>query len=356
MSSPTKPLFPVHQNGRTGYIEATGQVSIPITLVAAGPFSEGLAAVHTSRQFPMRDSESKWGYIDSTGRIVIQPKFQLPKIITGSIDLHFSEGLAAGGNGRKCGYINREGEYTIDPIFDGCSAFSGGVAIVQQKSQYGCINMRGEFLVPLQPYLLFGFREGRAPILVDEKYGFIDEGGNMIVAPVYSGKSIHPCAYGFHEGLAAVESWAGVGFVDRAGAIVIPPRETGITELTQQLDGFLFSEGRAAFAYRNSWGYLDRDGSFAISPAYERAGAFSEGLAAVYSNGLWKYIDTQGFIRFIVPDQEPDRQSFFSANMMFCGRFENGLAPIHILEDRFGVPAALGYLNKDGKYVWAPSV
>ena len=100
---------------------------------------------------------------------------------------------------------------------------------------------------------------------------------------------------------------------------------------------------------------MDRSGAFAIPSAYEAIGAFSEGLAAVYSDGLWKYVDSDGTVKFTVPDQERCKQGFLGGPYIPCGRFKDGLAPIHILGEDFGVPSALGYLNRTGEYVWAPS-
>ena len=201
----------------------------------------------------MRDTESKWGYIDPTGEYVIRPQFQMPIIVTGRIDVHFSEGFAAGGGTDENVVISMQPVSTRSiRYFDGCSAFSDGLAVVQQNFRYGCINKRGELRVPFHSYLLFGFREGRAPILVDGRYGFIDQDGVAIIPPVWSGESIHPSVYGFHEGLAAVESEAGVGFLGVAGAIAIAPRLTGGSGFNQQPDGFLFSEGLAAFSLEGS--------------------------------------------------------------------------------------------------------
>jgi hypothetical protein len=70
--------------------------------------------------------DGKWGYIDSTGALKIQPQFD-----GGG---PFSEGLAAVGvneNGvTKCGYIDETGDWVIQPQFDNARPFSGGVARV----------------------------------------------------------------------------------------------------------------------------------------------------------------------------------------------------------------------------------
>ncbi|MGV2904155.1 WG repeat-containing protein, partial [Achromobacter sp. AGC25] len=61
-----------------------------------------------------------------------------------------------------------------------------------------------------------------------------------------------------------------------------------------------YSEGLAAVLTGSAddpagvWGYLDKQGRMAITPAYAEASPFQNGLAAVSQDGLWGYIDTRG--------------------------------------------------------------
>src|SRR6266487_5304008 len=52
-----------------GYIDRTGKMVIQQQFVTAGDFSEGLAQVRRD------DREQKWGFIDKTGKIVIAVQF-----------------------------------------------------------------------------------------------------------------------------------------------------------------------------------------------------------------------------------------------------------------------------------------
>lgn len=64
-------------------------------------FGEGLVAVKLN---------GKWGFIDKSGKIVIESKFD-----SGG---HFSEGLAGVGLNGKWGFIDKNGEFVIEPKFD----------------------------------------------------------------------------------------------------------------------------------------------------------------------------------------------------------------------------------------------
>ncbi|MGC1648891.1 MAG: WG repeat-containing protein [Candidatus Sulfotelmatobacter sp.] len=59
-------LFPVMNRGRGGFINRSGQVVIPLCFDAVGDFSEGLARF---------ERDGNWGYIDTRGSVVIEPKF-----------------------------------------------------------------------------------------------------------------------------------------------------------------------------------------------------------------------------------------------------------------------------------------
>ncbi|MEO0020342.1 MAG: WG repeat-containing protein [candidate division WOR-3 bacterium] len=71
--------------------------------------------------FPVKVKD-KWGYIDKTGNLVINPQFDDA--------WSFSEGLAVVQIGDKLGYIDKTGNLVISPQFAFASAFSEGLAAV----------------------------------------------------------------------------------------------------------------------------------------------------------------------------------------------------------------------------------
>ena len=81
-------LFPIRQNGKRGYIDKTGKIVINPEFDDGGSFSEGLAWVNIGGKLNEHGGVKggKYGYIDKTGNIVINPQFD----VAGD----FSDGLA----------------------------------------------------------------------------------------------------------------------------------------------------------------------------------------------------------------------------------------------------------------------
>lgn len=59
-----KPFFHIRKNSRYGFIDKTGKIVIKPEFDYVGPFSEGLAVVWIG---------NKYGYIDKTGKYIWKP-------------------------------------------------------------------------------------------------------------------------------------------------------------------------------------------------------------------------------------------------------------------------------------------
>ena len=138
--------------------------------------------------------------------------------------------------------------------------------------------------------------------------------------------SIGGC-WNFSEGLAAVMKKDKWGYIDREGYFAIPPQFT-------DADGF--SEGLAAVEKNNKYGYIGKSGAFAITPRFDAANDFREGVATVFVGEKHHIIDKQGNTLATLAD-----------NITNVEPFSDGLAPIEI-------DWKYGYINHEGKVVIPP--
>lgn len=330
-------LHPVADaEGKWGFIDRAGRFRIPPRYNGAGQFSEGVAYVWfwegdrrrdgivdadgnftalpavNDYEFVFHDGlarfqtppgqERKYGYMDKTGRVVIEPQFYNSG--------HFSEGLAwvAALVERKWlyGFIDKTGKVVIPTQFtDQPGDFVEGLARVAGKSNYGFIDRAGRFQIPEHFQQLDGFfSEGllAAALGGDPPRGvYLRRDGTVAFEiPLWQERTARqrslytfgvPLRRPFSEGLAPVVSFNKVGFIDKTGKVVIEP-------LFRETKGF--SEGLAAVKIIGSdgqyvWGYIDRAGKFAIAPQFRDAQPFAGGLAQVSTlDGRRRLIDRNG--------------------------------------------------------------
>ena len=81
------------------------------------------------------------------------------------------------------------------------------------------------------------------------------------------------------------------------------------------------SGGLLAVRMRGRWGFIDKNGNWAVKNAHEEVWPFSEGLAAVRKGKKLGYIDVSGKLRVPCRFEVPSRGSE-------AGRFSEGLAAV----------------------------
>ena len=182
------------------------------TIESFSAFSEGFATAKTERGTI---------YMSTEGRVLFDGG-----AITGGRP--FSEGLAAGSNGQKWGFFDKDAKTVIGLGLDGARDFSQGVAPAAAGGKWGYIDKKGGTVYPPTFDAAYSFREGYATIKQNGKFGFLQIDGNgkisIFVEPQYED------VYGFHEGLAPVMQNGKWGFISAAGADYSLVR--GVGELT----------------------------------------------------------------------------------------------------------------------------
>ncbi len=287
-----------------GFINRSGKIVLPGPYQGGASFSEGLAPINV---------DGEWAYIDTTGRVVIANL----RVIT------------AGG-------------------------FVEGRAYVEDFTHhYGFIDRTGRMVVPITYEAannrdIFQFAEGRVPVLVDGKWGYLDTQGEFTIPPQYDEAS------GFQNGVACVRSGSQTMYIDPSGAVVLATRLFAMT----------FRGGPLApVKVGDKWGYIDKKGEIAIVPQYERAAPFTDGLAAVKQGGRWSFIRSDGTIAFTT-DAELVRE--FSDGLVVVREGDgkwNYLNKMGQKLSRTGFQTAtdfsdgvaktdIGYIDTSGKFFW----
>jgi hypothetical protein len=249
--------IPVKIGESYGFADAEGRLVVFPRFEYASDFSEGLAPARVG---------GKWGYIDRTGAFLIAPRFDradgfsegLASVCFSTDEPKKSASIAnLAGNPvsdaklfsfeikEKCGFIDRTGELVIEPRFNEAGKFSGGLAPVYvgayprvlgssdpEAGKWGYVDRAGRVVVPLQYVYAREFSEGLAAVWLGKKWGYIDASGRFVIPPRFAS------ALNFDGGLALV----GVGET----TIYWPHR--GLTVFAVGLKG--------------RYGYVDRTGEF----------------------------------------------------------------------------------------------
>ena len=395
-------------NDKWGCIDKKGKLIVELKFDGIDKFSEGFAAVRSGATWDTISAKDfgsdhtyikggSWGYIDESGRIVVEPKYESAS--------HFSNGLAAVKTDGKWGYIDPKGKVVIDPRFSSCSSFSEGLAAVSLddgRTSYGFIDKRGKFVLQPRFWSAGSFVGGMAPVqtrgAAGFRYGYIGKNGKYIIQPMYKsagafdgkgralvsrdGRSFYidkngkedsdyypvkvflggwwevpegtdkvtpDSRWNFSEGLARVRvmpKGKGVGYINKKGKFVIEPKFNAARSFSAGLAGVSFGgKPRNKFSkdiIGGKWGFIDKSGKFVIQPTFYETGDFSEGLASVRTGWRkWGYIDAKG--RIAVKPQFRD-----------AGQFAGGLARVCV-DVTSAKKRKWGYIDRSGKMVIKPT-
>lgn len=207
-----------------GYINEKGKIIIPLQYDYASDFSEGLAVVSKLDKNENR-LLNKSGYIDKKGNFVLK----------GNYFYEFSNGLASDISCSK--YFDKTGKVIVDignlgdSSIDGvCSYFNDGLLLIQLHNHYfGYVNKKGELVIKTnartnEDYspLALTFSDGLAYIELNNKWGFIDKTGKVVIKPRFirnfDGSIFEDMK--FKNGLARVKEKGKYGYIDKTGKFV----------------------------------------------------------------------------------------------------------------------------------------
>lgn len=251
--------------------------------------------------------KGKYGYINHKGKIIIRPQF----IWAGDFEHGFGEVYACG----RYLWIDQSGQLMMKRP---ANAFRAHWRIVGGK--WVLLDASGRPTTAVFDETL-PFSDGLAAVKLGEKWGFVDENGQMVIPPKYED------AFYFHEGVG--QAWTDT---DR---LIIDKNGNVLARGFHQSVGIV-AEGRVPVSREDNlgekFGYLDLKGNIAIPLVYDQLNTFSGGLAPVEKDKKWGYIDTKGntVIPFVFD---------------WAGVFGSGLAPVKIGQKS-------GFIDRTGKFAF----
>jgi len=133
------------------------------------------------------------------------------------------------------------------------------------KLLYGYIDKTGEIVIEPKFYEARPFKEGLAAVKVVDKYGFINNVGEMVIATVF-----RHVMYDFSEGFACVlqKSDEGFFFIDKEGNNIFNrffPTPSTFSEGLAPISIYREYDEEDKILYKaNQWGYIDKTGKVII--------------------------------------------------------------------------------------------
>ncbi|MEQ8907974.1 MAG: WG repeat-containing protein [Vicingaceae bacterium] len=249
----------------------------------------------------------KWGFMDTTGQILIAPEYDLVE--------PFQEGLALAVKDGKVGYLNKSGEVVIPFEYEDGESFKQGLAVVMKQNYYGLIDKTNQARLPFTYEVVGTFYSDLAVIANDTAYGYVNREGKVVIPPTLE------FADDFQHGFAMVELDEKKGLINELGKLVVPAEYQWLENLNEL--------GLARAKKDSLYGLIDKNGSVVLPFEYDRIGEFQEGLALIMKQGKYGYVNSQGEI---VIDLDFD----FKVEALVWGKFHESYVKYH-LKEKFGI-------------------
>ncbi len=324
-----------------GYIDTTGKVVVNPTYTFAQDMVNGVGIV---------ECEGKWGMVDKDAQVLIPCRYDGVAFLENTdnkiVRIYIKE--------PKYGLIDTLGELRVSAVYDELGSFSDGRLAVKRKGMWGFVDRDGLEVIPCRFKEVSNFSEGLATVKLGRYWGFIDKLGNVEIDFKYKKTG------NFKNGLAWVHSNEGVGYVDPKGNFRIPPQfdkafdfESGVARVVVNGEyGMINAQGQfvvkpkygmiEAFdqhglaivkssSDRLRFGLINQSGAVVADTRYKEIGPFQEGLAAVKRKDQYGFINTKG-------------EMVIDADYQKAAGFSEGRAAVTTKD-------GCGYIDKSGKIV-----
>jgi hypothetical protein len=250
----------VLKNNKYGFLNASGQLAVPLAYDAAAGFQNGLAAVV---------KYGKVGYIDKTNHVVIPFEYDY-----GS---DFSNGYAVVIADKKAWKIDKTGRQVSARKYDDIAVDRDYNYIpVSMNKKWGYINPAGREIIPIEYDDIQFLYDGLVGVKKGNKWAYADTTGRIVIP--FDFEKIG----GFVKGYAIVGNNTKMWKIDKTG------RQTTF----RKYDNIKPDGDNGLVSLDQKWGYINVSGKEIVPPEYDSIQYLYEGLLAVQKGNKWGYIDT----------------------------------------------------------------
>ncbi|MEL6674013.1 MAG: WG repeat-containing protein [Bacteroidota bacterium] len=378
--------WPIQENGLYGYIDDDGDQVIACQFAYGMPFSEMIGGVNVGGTAVRGDvpTDGKWGFIDMNGNFIINPKYDPIPNGAAPFNLNelsrnvmhqgyiFSEKLAPVYKDGRWIYIAYLPEKKKDTVYidyaskvvDGVKkqwpiqsarSFSNGLAAVYLDNKWGYINYWGDIIIEPKYLYPVNFSEGMVLVMDEDlQTHVLDTLGNERL-PFY-----HVETSFFDNTATAKNKFKGekvplkeelkYTLIDTAGEFLfeaqfdyIGPYQDGLCPVligSQPQELVLYPDKYESLSVKGGkWGYINRLGEMIHNPVYDKARAFKDGFAPVRKGQLWGYISASGSM-------------LTSYEFVWAGDFHGGMAKVKLGPAHNTYEGKFAYLHQSGSIIY----
>ncbi|MBQ6236961.1 MAG: WG repeat-containing protein [Bacteroidales bacterium] len=291
-----------------GIIDRNGRIIVPVQYPEVNYPTDGMIRFR---------KDDKYGFYDTAGNIVIEPQY---RTVSG-----FNQGLAAviidfDSDNCAYGYINKQNQIEIQPIYQYAYPFNENCAIVKNYDRYGIIDRHGNELLPIkyaeittmlndhffavdatiEKAALFNNRFKPITKFIYDKiqsyndgYYVVERNGKSTYLD-FKGKErfgFYDYAAPFSDGYAMVSRNGKYGIINERGKFILPLDYDNSGYRSME---YVFSENLAMIEKDGKYGFINKSGKIVIPLIYQSAQHCTEGIIPVKLHGQWGFIDKNG--------------------------------------------------------------
>lgn len=157
----------------------------------------------------------------------------------------------------------------LDNIFNAPEQYHEGVKSYQDGNKYGFIDEQGNIVIPAIYDHVGCFNEGLVSVTIDHKMGYINHSGELVIPAIYDFTNF------FSQGVAYACKNGKFGYINKKG-------ETVIDFIYDRAWDFFDADGFAAVRLNGKEGLIDINGNIVMPISFEGASSTSNGVATVY--------------------------------------------------------------------------